>query len=151
MVFVRIKKVKDKDYAYLVENKWNKGKVKQKTIKYLGRAHKFESPKIEGFTEMNPLASIVADALSNAGFNDKLKNKDITVDLQKKKVRKGRSEAAIIINEGVLSSHSLQKLLNYEAEEEERPGMKLAGLLAASGIRVSNECFINLYKVLHDT
>lgn len=150
MAFVRIKKVKGKEYAYLVENKWKKGKVQQKTKKYLGRAKKYETTKIADFLGANPLASLVANALTNAGFDEKLKHEEVKIDLQKKKVKKGRSEAAIILNEGILSSHTLQALLNYEATEEEKPGMKLAKALGDAGVDLSNECFIKLYKVLHE-
>ena len=41
-MFVRIKNIKSSNgkllpYAYLCETDWNKGKVKQKVVKYLGR------------------------------------------------------------------------------------------------------------------
>jgi hypothetical protein len=151
MVFVRLKKVKGKDYAYLVKNEWKKGKVKQKTVKYLGRANKYESGKISEFMNVNPLASILSNSLTNAGFSDKLKHEKVTVSLQRKKVLNGRKEGAIILNEGILSSQTLQELLNYEPLNEERPGVRLANTLQNAGIKVTNECFINLYKVLHDT
>ena len=39
MSFVRIKKIKDKEYAYLIKNRWLKTKKqpKQKVIGYLGK------------------------------------------------------------------------------------------------------------------
>jgi len=42
MVYVRIKKIKGKEYAYLVENKWNKKlkRPKQKVKAYLGKFYK---------------------------------------------------------------------------------------------------------------
>ncbi len=49
MSFIRTKKIDGKEYAYLVENKWYKRKVKgrgkgprQKVTKYLGRVHSFD-------------------------------------------------------------------------------------------------------------
>jgi hypothetical protein len=36
-MFIRIKKVKNKDYFYLVKNEWQDGTCRQKVIKYLGR------------------------------------------------------------------------------------------------------------------
>lgn len=38
MAFIRKKKVRDKNYYYIVENKLIKGKVKQKVIYYIGTA-----------------------------------------------------------------------------------------------------------------
>ncbi|MBW2992625.1 hypothetical protein KY345_05400 [Candidatus Woesearchaeota archaeon] len=51
MAFVRIKKVKGKQYAYLVQNNWRKGKirkrkgVKQKVKAYLGRVYRLVREK----------------------------------------------------------------------------------------------------------
>lgn len=51
MAFERIKTVKGKKYKYLVENVRENGKVKQKIVKYLGRADKEPvKPNVEGFT-----------------------------------------------------------------------------------------------------
>jgi hypothetical protein len=36
-MFIRAKSVKGKKYAYLVENIWKKGKVKQVVKKYIGK------------------------------------------------------------------------------------------------------------------
>jgi len=35
-MFIRVKTIKNKDYYYLVENKRDGDKVKQKVVKYLG-------------------------------------------------------------------------------------------------------------------
>lgn len=51
MAFERIKTVKGKQYKYLVENVRENGKVKQKIVKYLGRADKEPvKPNVEGYT-----------------------------------------------------------------------------------------------------
>ncbi len=99
----------------------------------------------------NPVASIIIDSLSDAGFDNELKHENIRVDIKRKKVLRGRNEGAIILNEGILTSHTLKELLDYHPEEEQRKGMKLANALAGAGIKVNDECFIKLYKVLHDT
>ena len=36
-MFIRLKKLKGKDYAYLVKNTWTKNGPRQKSKKYLGR------------------------------------------------------------------------------------------------------------------
>ena len=36
MAFIRTKKIKGKRYAYIVENKWKKKKVKQRVLKHIG-------------------------------------------------------------------------------------------------------------------
>ena len=49
-MFLRKKKVKNKEYLYAVENSWNKGIVKQKVKKYLGRVHKLEEVRKVSFS-----------------------------------------------------------------------------------------------------
>lgn len=36
MAFIRAKRIRNNTYYYLVENRWESGKVRQKVIKYLG-------------------------------------------------------------------------------------------------------------------
>ena len=149
MSFVRIKKIKGKEYAYLVENTWDKGKVRQKTLKYLGKINKFKTKKIDEFEENNPLQSILKNTLLSAGFNEELKNNKLYVNLNKKKVFFNNKEATIKLNDGFLSSNNLKKLLMYTAGEETTPGLKLAKILDETGINITKECFIRLYRVLH--
>ncbi len=41
-MFIRKKKIKGKEYAYLVENKYINGRVKQKVKRYLGKVFRFD-------------------------------------------------------------------------------------------------------------
>ena len=51
MAFIRTKKIKGAEYAYIVENQWKrKGKkVKQKSKKYLGRVYRFDRANLMDF------------------------------------------------------------------------------------------------------
>lgn len=149
MAFVRIKKIKGKEYAYLVKNVWKDGKVKQKTLKYLGKINDFKTNKINDFEEANAINSVITNVLLDAGFNQKLELNGLKVNINKQKVTFSGKESAIRLNEGILSSNSLKKLLNYEAQEELKPGLKLAKILSETGIEIEQEAFIKLYKVLH--
>ena len=51
MAFIRIKKIKGIEYAYIVENSWQENKVKQKVKKYLGKVYKFERKKFKNVDE----------------------------------------------------------------------------------------------------
>lgn len=148
-MFVRIKKIKGKEYAYLVKNTWKEGKVKQKTIKYLGKVNNFKSSKTQDFDEQEPMPSIISNTLINAGFSNQLELNGIKVDLEKQKISLGKREGVIKLNEGILSSITIKKLLNYEIIEETKPGLKLAKLLSESGIDLDQNTFIKLYQVLH--
>ena len=48
MAFLRIKKVKGNEYAYLVENKWKSGS-RQKVKGYIGRVHRFDKKEDKDF------------------------------------------------------------------------------------------------------
>jgi hypothetical protein len=39
-MFFRIKKIKGKEYAYLVENEWKKNSSRQKVKQYIGRVYR---------------------------------------------------------------------------------------------------------------
>ena len=45
-MFIRSKKIKDKVYYYLVENYRDKGKVKQRILKYLGTTKPVGLPNV---------------------------------------------------------------------------------------------------------
>ena len=58
MVYVRIKKVKGKEYGYLVQSKWRKSKGqpkkshKQKVKKYLGRVYRLDKERDIEFSDI---------------------------------------------------------------------------------------------------
>ena len=60
MTFVRTKKIKGNEYAYIVENKWKKrgNKVKQKTKKYLGRVYRFDRVNVMDFYEHYDISDV---------------------------------------------------------------------------------------------
>ena len=41
MVFFRIKKIKGKEYAYIVENEWKRKSSRQKVKGYIGKVYRF--------------------------------------------------------------------------------------------------------------
>ncbi|MBW2966023.1 hypothetical protein KY342_02890, partial [Candidatus Woesearchaeota archaeon] len=61
MSFIRTKKIKGAEYAYIVENRWRKrrkNKVKQKTNKYLGRVYRFNRVGVMDFFEFYKIEDI---------------------------------------------------------------------------------------------
>ena len=50
-MFIRLKRLKGRDYAYLVKNRWTKNGPRQKTRKYLGRCEKLEKVRDASFSE----------------------------------------------------------------------------------------------------
>ena len=78
MAFVRTKKIKNKEYAYIVENKYRKrgNPVKQKTKKYLGRVYRFERKNDFDFFEFYSISD-------NISYLDQSSKKKLMLDLIK--------------------------------------------------------------------
>lgn len=175
MAFVRIKKIKGKEYGYLVQNKWKRSKVnkgkktsKQKVKAYLGRAYKLDRVMDKDFwqtidsdpetylkmaTKDKILHDLIRFELMRHGFvniNEKWIKEGVEVDINKKKIKnENKSKCVLKINEGHLCGYRMRKLFNYEAEGDvEESGLELAKLFIESGIDVPQEVFIGFYEKL---
>ena len=79
MSFIRIKKINNKNYAYLVENTWKKRKKasRQKSLKYLGRVFEIEKNKQNNFifnsdeSFQENLLGVIKNELVNFEFEKK--------------------------------------------------------------------------------
>ena len=106
-MFIRVKKIGGKEYAYLVENRWRRRGTKngqkgarQKVNGYLGRLYSFDKKRDIGFLEYHS----IDDMRHYINNNDKVKVirdlidweisrhevKDIHVNFDEKEIRKGR-------------------------------------------------------------
>jgi hypothetical protein len=153
-MFVRVKKIKGKPYAYLVENEWTPWGSRQKVSKYLGKTITITRFS-EGLAELPPglqpaIIEAVAQELQNHGFvrdDNLLKQEDITVNLAEKTVRHKNKKIALAMNEGYLCDHTLQQLLTFSPEEKpEESAKKLASLVLEAGLKLSNEQFVHLFE-----
>lgn len=166
-MFIRTKKVKDYEYAYIVANKWKKGKVKQKTKKYLGRVHRFEKiSKIDFFKFFNIrnidsylknsskykiMKELIQLELHNHGFQkygDIWQNKQCYVDITNLRIfnNKGKN-IALAFNEGFLTNHTLRQIMKIKPQAEEDV-YKLAKAFVEAGINIPKEVFIGIYGKL---
>lgn len=163
-MFIRTKRIKGKDYAYIVENSWQGKRVRQKVKEYIGRVHAAERMKSDEFFKFysiqdvvayvqKPREKVLADLarleLLNHGFEEKEKvfvNGDCIVDLNKISVRnkQGRN-IAVAINEGFLSGFTLQRILDYHSDEDFY-GKLLARLFIEAGIAVPKELFVAYFE-----
>ena len=163
MGFVRAKKIKGKKYAYLVENLWKKGKVKQKVKKYLGaivelspRIDPAPAPVIIDFSQPTKhcIALIIKNELFKRGFIQKrqtLTLGEIKVNFSRYTITKSGKSAVILINGRYLYSTQLRYLINFFEPEEyaDQKGEKLAQAFSDAGISISSEHFIALYKKMY--
>ena len=153
-MFVRVKKIKGRPYAYLVENEWTPWGSRQRVSKYLGKTQTLTRFS-EGIIELPAglhatIIEAVAQELSNHGFvreGNILRQEDIIVNLEEKTVRQNGKKAVLAMNEGYLCDHTLQQLLAFVPEEKpEGSAKKLANLVLETGLKLSNEQFVHLFE-----
>ncbi len=161
MVFVRIKRISDKEYAYLVANSWTAKGPRQKVSEYLGKVIRPEKAKSEdlgaflGLTSEQELrewmgkssfgeiaAALIKLELNNHNITDSGSFK-IKAETAEFADEKGKA-AVFALNDGFLCSHTAKKLLGYDAAAD-YSGYNLADALTAAGIAVEKEIFISLF------
>lgn len=153
-MFVRVKKIKGKPYAYLVENEWTPWGSRQRVTKYLGKTTtltKYSEEQKTLPTGMKPaITEAIAQELVNHGFvreGDTLKQENITVNLNEKTIRHGTKKIVLGMNEGYLCDHTLQQLLTYQPEERpDQSAKKLANHVLEAGLKLNNEQFLHLFE-----
>ena len=164
MAFVRTKKIKGNEYAYIVENKWRKrgNKVKQKSKNYLGRVYRFDRANVMDFYEHYDISDVNE-------YLDKKSTKDIVLDLIKlelfnygfeekkgkfvngncvfdgKRFFSSKGKVALAFNEGFLSDFTLKRVLNFKAYSEE-DGAMFAKYFVESGLAVPQDVFVGIFK-----
>jgi len=164
MVFIRIKKIDGKEYAYLVENRWykrrHKGKNKgprQKVSKYLGRVYSFnktENIDFYNFKKINNLEQYIKDNQNNKNqifkdliewelFRHNIDKEGFTIDHINKKIlnNKTNKEVSLMMNEGFLNSFTLSRLFNLKSGDS----YYLAKCFVEAGIEIPQEVFVGVF------
>jgi len=170
MAFIRTKRIKEAEYAYIVENKWKKKGAKQKSKKYLGRVYRLERKNMMDFYEhfeindvekyLNErekndiLLDLIRLELFNHGFEEEdgvWVNGEVNFDEKSWKVEnsKGRN-VALAFNEGFLTTHAVRRLKNFAASFEEE-GYDFAKMFIEAGIAVPKDIFVEIFKRILDT
>jgi len=157
MVYVRIKKIKGNEYAYLVENKWNKKlkQPKQKVKSYLGRFYNFDIKdnkdfvdhhkiNMEKYFKENSINKVIKDLIEFEFLKHDIS--EFEVNLDKKSILKNKNRVVLGINGGYLCNHTLRKLTDFRFNEEEELGYGLAKAFSEAGINVSKEVFVEVFN-----
>lgn len=142
VVFVRIKWIKDKPYAYLVENKWKNGTSRQTVKEYLGRVHCVDEQPTPAFKSdaTDVIPALIAAELENH-------DQDVRVDLKRRTVEIGGKQQVLALNGGYLCTRTLKDIYNaLHTRNEEQPGTALAESFSRAGLRIPPEAFIVLYQ-----
>ncbi len=170
-MFLRIKKIKGKEYGYRVRNKWTGNGARQKVVGYLGRIYRLErknetsfgdylanahGKSYEEYMKSNDFDAIIMELvkweLSKHGGifrNDgKIDLGNVEVALKEMSVSSGGREIVLKMNDGYLCRHTLKNVFSVHLGEEEEPGLDFAHALVNAGLRVPKEIFIRLYESL---
>lgn len=175
MAYFRVKRIKGKEYGYIVQSKWRKSKKKgfkrcpkQKVKEYLGRVYKLGKEKDIDFwetidseqavylrmaTKDKIIHDLVRFELLRHGFvssEGRWVKDDILVDIGKKKImNKLKSKCVLAINEGHLCSYRLKRLSAYDKRGDiSETGYELAKLFIGCGIDIPQDVFIEYYGKL---
>ena len=162
MTFFRIKKIKGKEYAYIVENEWHKKSSRQKVKGYIGRAYRFdlknnadflERLKIKdahNYIENNSKSQIINDLVEWELFKFGINKEEFSIDLSNIKIQKNNKSVALLINDGFMCNLTLKNLLEFKSEgDEQSDGYRLAKAFVEAGIKVPQDVFIGLFGKLY--
>ena len=158
MAYIRIKRIKGNEYAYLVENKWMKKtkKPKQKVKAYLGRFYPIEVKEEKDFFEnydIEDTEKYFSERTANQIIKElfefeiiKAGLPEIKIDMDKKAILYGNSNVVLGINGGYLCTYTLRKLINFKFDEQEELGYGLAKAFADAGINVPKVVFVEVFN-----
>ena len=177
-MFIRIKKIKNKEYAYLVKNIWRKRKKasRQTTKRYLGKVHKVEKTtnvSLKDFLKINNLEkylnenkpekiikNLIQTELSNHEFKEVQKDvwilNSIKLNLKEKTIinEKTKKPLCLEINNNFLCNPTLKKLLKFKPKAELTElqiGKGLANSFESAGILIPKDIFVVIaQKILKD-
>ena len=151
MSFLRVKKIKGHDYAYLVQNRWTSKGPRQEVKKYLGRVHylkgrghqtlRFSGGKKEF------LVGLVEYELDR--IRGGLKKEKVLFDSKKMGFVKGKKKCVLGLNKGFMCDFTLKRVLNFKKSEDiEVDSVKLAKFFIEAGFEVPKEAFIGYFERL---
>lgn len=162
MAFFRIKKIKGKEYAYIVENEWKQKGSRQKVKGYLGRAYRFDLrnnvnfleyfkiENIQNYIESNQKNKIINDLIEWELYRFSIDKNEFSIDLNNKKIQKNDKNVAFLINEGFMCDSTLKNLLEFKPEgDDQADGYRLARAFVEAGIKVPQEVFVGVFGKLY--
>jgi len=152
MSFIRVKKIAQYQYAYLVENYWTSKGSRQKTKQYLGRVLPllptreivYNLPKV---SYPHIIRYLAEQELLKHGFtkNTHFTKEKVLVDLEKASFVVKKKPVVLKMNEGYLCAHTYNEACSYIPKKRDF-GEELALLIVATGIHMPPELFIAVYE-----
>lgn len=173
-MFVRIKKIKGLEYAYLVKNIWKGKTPRQKVVCYLGRIHaplkgitcsfdefcvQEKKQMAEKTTYQEIVHALFEWTLFQHGFTKDQKNKSfytfgkIIADPEKYILRTKKRAVTIKINEGYMNNFTIKELLNIklskQIDEPRQAATMLAKAFVNAGIAIPQNVFIDVFQKVY--
>ena len=161
MTFFRIKNIKGKEYAYIVENEWHRKGSRQKVKGYAGRVYGFELKSDTSFMQFmkidnvgdyianNDFKNIVGNLVKWELFKFGISNDEFEIDPINLNIRKRKKSVALHINDGFLCSFTLKNLLDFKPGDEQTDGYRLARAFVEAGIKIPQDIFVGLFGKLY--
>ena len=175
-MFIRIKKIKGIEYAYLVKSVWKKKTARQKVVKYLGRVHILEKTNPISFDEFieqynlkitsktsfkEIIQYLMAWTFCQHGFTkDPLVQKKwlfnhgkIVGDPAKLKLYTKNRNLTLKCNDGYMNSFTLKELckiqISKKTEEQRQAATMLAKAFVTAGIAIPQDIFIDVFQKVY--
>lgn len=174
-MFIRIKKIKGLEYAYLVKSVWKDKTARQKVVQYLGKVYvlsKTNTASFETFCEQEKKDLKNADlktsiqalmewtlwqhSFTKDTFIQKkwlLENGKVVGDPEKLKITSGKKEVTLKISDGYMNSFTLKELLNIQinknTEEQRQAATNLANAFVNAGIQIPQDIFIEVFQKVY--
>ncbi len=144
MVFVRVKIVKGKEYAYLVQNYWRSKRTVQHVKQYLGRVFRPHKLQSQGFYEFMNNKS--AEYWRNNTYSQVIQAL-VTWELYKHDIDADsyRSGKVYAINEGFLCIRMVNRIKRFKMlsqESQEEAVLRLATYFVEAGLNIPQDLFV---------
>ncbi len=160
-MFFRIKKIKGREYAYVVENEWRRKGSRQRVKGYLGRVYRLSLSDDVGFLsfiKINAIEDYISNNEKNKIINDLIEwelfrfdidKEEFLIDLNNKKIQKNKKNVVLFVNDGFMCNLTLKNLLDFKTEgDEQTDGYRLAKAFVEAGIKVPQEVFVGICQKL---
>ena len=159
MAYIRIKKIQNQEYAYLVESITTEKGPRQKVKQYLGKVQRYVLPdEVEKNLRLDDkrefVISLVESQLKALGFTmqDKYYEQNGFVfsatdcSFRKKKTTK---EIVLTFEQGYLCTFTIQRLLSFtKSKDFNQDAYALAKYFLEAGLQISEEEFVKFYSLL---
>ncbi len=176
-MFIRIKKIKGIEYAYLVKSVWENNASRQRVVKYFGKVStpikhhpitfaefcQKENKTINNKTAYKECVKYLMELLlyqhnfiKNPLFQKRIfniNNWKIIGDPEKFKISSGPREITLKVNDGYMNSFTLKEILNIrlnkKTEEQRQAATILAKAFINAGIPIPQDVFIEVFQKVY--